>query len=150
MTPFCTELTGITEETLASAGDGWWGLVGLKRVALGTRLGVGTELGVGDGFIFFQLPCGSGSWQAILGRSHFPLKVGGTVNWVNLFLLHVYLRPRCAGSLADALEGLQRDLNDEQICGRRVDGTSGSVAVFQRLRCCLKMPKTLLERHRAL
>eukprot|EP00434_Breviolum_minutum_P031080 symbB.v1.2.027491.t1/scaffold2823.1/size69429/3 len=49
LTPFCTELTGITEETLASAG-----------------------------------------------------------------------------SLADALEGLQRDLNDEQICGRRVDGTSGS------------------------
>lgn len=74
MTPFCTELTGITEETLASAGDR---LVGLKRV------GFGTELGVGDGFIFFQenveVEGGHDSW-----KEPFSTKpVGGTVNWLN-------------------------------------------------------------------
>lgn len=87
----------------------------------------------------------------IFWKEPFSTKpVGGTVNWVNLFFFMYTLDLGRAGSLADALEGLQRDLNDEQICGRRVDGTSGSVAVFQRLRCCLKMPKALLGRHRAL
>lgn len=69
-----------------------------------------------------EVEVGHDSW-----KEPFSTKpVGGTVNWVNLFSSMYTLDLGHAGSLADALEGLQRDLNDEQICGRRVDGTAGS------------------------